>query len=178
MPKEKTVERGVENELKSLEEVCSSTWEPLYRFIYYKVQNREEAEEITQETYVKALSRFGKTNVKPDNYLGFLKTVSLNILRDRWRRRKRRGVHMNLEKITLEELALGPEESYARREIIENALKKLSEEQRKVIELRIIKGYSVVEAGKIMNKKDGTIRVLQYRALKALTKILKGMEEI
>lgn len=173
MPEKERPERGGENELKSIEELCSSTWEPLYRFIYYKVQNREEAEEITQETYVKVLSRIEKTTVKPDNYLGFLKTVSLNILRDRWRKRKRQGVQMNLEEIYPEELKLGPEEIYAQQEIIENALKMLGEEQRKVIELRVIKGYSVAETGRIMNKKEGTIRVLQYRALQALAKNFK-----
>lgn len=40
---------------KAIKEICSSTWEYLYRFIYYKVQNRQETGDITQETYVKAI---------------------------------------------------------------------------------------------------------------------------
>jgi RNA polymerase sigma-70 factor (ECF subfamily) len=46
--------------------------------------------------------------------------------------------------------------------------------------LRILKGYSVAETAKLMNKKDGTIRVLQFRAVKALAKLLEetqGKEE-
>ncbi|WP_243120828.1 hypothetical protein [Pelotomaculum sp. FP] len=42
-----------EGDFRSIEQICLATWEPLYRFIYFKVQNREEAEDITQETYVK-----------------------------------------------------------------------------------------------------------------------------
>lgn len=64
----------------------------------------------------------------------------------------------------------------ARRLLIENALKELNEEQRKVIELRIIKGYTAAETGRLMKKKEGNIRVLQYRALRKLAEILKANE--
>ncbi len=37
-----------EGNLKSVEDICEQTWESLYRYVYYKVQNREEAEDITQ----------------------------------------------------------------------------------------------------------------------------------
>jgi len=42
-----------------------------------------------------------------------------------------------------------------------------------VVELRILKGYSVTETAKIIDKKETTVRVLQYRALKNLASILK-----
>jgi RNA polymerase sigma-70 factor (ECF subfamily) len=161
-------------ELKSIEEICLSTWEPLYRFIYYKVQNREEAEDITQETYVKALQYLQKNNQKLEHDIGFLKTVSLNLLRDKWRKNKRQGPGVNLEAIRQEEIASGdPAEAGMQRTVIESALKRLSEEQRKVIELRIIKGYSVAETAKIMQKKEAAVRVMQYRSLQILAKILK-----
>lgn len=65
-------------DLKSIEEICANTWEPLYRYIYYKVQNREEAEDITQETFVKAISYMQKGSTRIEKYISFLKTVSLN----------------------------------------------------------------------------------------------------
>lgn len=49
-------EKAKEGDRKAIEKLCLATWESLYRFIYYKVQNREEAEDITQETYVKTLN--------------------------------------------------------------------------------------------------------------------------
>ncbi|MEN6463089.1 MAG: sigma factor, partial [Syntrophomonas sp.] len=72
-------------DLPFIEQICSATWEPLYRFIYFKVQNREEAEDITQETYVKTLTYLQDHKNPGENPLGFLKTVAMNILRDRWR---------------------------------------------------------------------------------------------
>lgn len=175
MSGEEKLKKAQEGDLKSIQEICSSTWESIYRFIYYKVQNREEAEDITQETYVKALSHFQMGDIKIDKYIGFLKTVSLNVLRDKWRMSKRRGISVDFEAVNPEETAVqDAAEASTQRVLIENALKSLNEEQQTVIELRIVKGYSAAETAKIMNKKEGTIRVLQYRALQALAAILKN----
>ena len=159
---------------KTIEEICSSTWEPLYRFIYYKVQNRQEAEDITQETYVKAISYFQKNNIRIDTYIGYLKTVSLNVLRDKWRKSKKQGTVVDIEAINPIEVAVEDSaEVGAQREMLQNALYSIREEYRTVVELRILKGYSVVETSKLMNKTEGAIRVLQHRALKELAVILK-----
>ncbi|WP_342507502.1 sigma-70 family RNA polymerase sigma factor [Sporosarcina sp. FSL K6-2383] len=158
----------------SVEEICHATWKPLYRFIYYKVQNREEAEEITQETFVKAIPYLRKGKIHPDKYSGFLKTVALNVLRDRWRKKKRRGINVDIETIHPEVSAVGDAtEMSVERIIIEKALSQLQKEQQTVIELRIIKGYSVAETAEIMDKTEVNIRVMQHRALQSLAKILK-----
>ena len=153
------------------------TWRELYQFIYYKVQNREEAEDITQETYVKVLDYIQREDVAVDKYNSFLKTIALNIIRDNWRKEKRQGNSMNLDAINSEEMAVSDfSDSTANHVMIENALESLNKEQQTVIQLRIINGYSTSETAKIMNKKEGTIRVLQYRALQALAEIMKKSE--
>ncbi|MDF2841461.1 MAG: putative sigma factor [Clostridia bacterium] len=159
---------------KTIEEICSSTWEPLYRFIYYKVQNREEAEDITQETYVKAISYFQKNNIKIEAYIAYLKVVSLNVLRDRWRKSKLKGNVVDIDAINPAEISVEDStEKSAQKDMLQNALSSVKEEYRTVVELRILKGYSVAETSKIMNKKEGAIRVLQHRALKEIAEILK-----
>lgn len=161
---------------KSIEELCAATWESLYRFIYYKVQNREEAEDITQETYVKAISYIQRHNATIEKHLAFLKTVSLNILKDKWRKKKRHGTPIDFDEISPEKTALAdPTGTLAEREWIENALKLLKKEHRDVITYRILKGYSLAETAKLMNRKENNISVLQYRAIQHLTKIMKQM---
>lgn len=159
---------------KAIEQLCDETWEPLYRFIYFKVQNREETEDIIQETYLKAISYMQKNNVKVDKCMGFLKTISLNVLRDKWRKNRRQGIAVDFDNINPEETSVeDAAEDMAQREVIENALSLLNEEQRTVVDLRILKGYSVADTAKLMNKKEDNIRVMQYRALQNLRKILK-----
>lgn len=87
--------RAIKGDRDAIEKICLDTWEPLYRFIYYKVQNREEAEDITQETYIRSLEYLKKRTFSPDNFLAFMKTVSLNLIRDRWRQKKRSWLLVN-----------------------------------------------------------------------------------
>lgn len=159
---------------KWVEEVCSCTWKEVYHFIYYKVQSREEAEDITQETYAKALPFLQNKKVIPSKCIGFLKTTAFNILRDNWRKDKRCGFIYNIDETEPE---LFCEEDFTNsmvdRECIMNALNSLNSEQRRVIELRILKGYSIAETAKILDKKEGNIRVIQHRALQNIAELLK-----
>lgn len=160
---------------KSIEQLCSATWETIYKYVYFKVQNKEEAEDITQETYIKAISYIQKNDVKINKFVSFLKTVSSNVIKDRWRKDKKQGPVVNIDDINPKVISIEDHtQTMAQREIIQNALELLNEEQRKVIDLRILKGYSVADTAKQMDKSEGNVRVLQHRALQNLTKILKG----
>ena len=160
---------------KDVEQLCLNTWEPLYRFVYFKVQNREEAEDITQETYIKAISYMKKNNIKIDKFISFLKAVALNVLRDKWRKSKRQEMPINIEDINPVESSVDDQtELMGQREIIQNALMMLKEDQRTVVDLRILKGYSAADTAKKMDITEGNVRVLQYRALQNLTRILKN----
>jgi len=165
--------KAAEGDPDAIEKICLDSWEPLYRFIYYKVQNREEAEDITQETYVKTL-KYIKKNILPlENFLGFMKTVSLNVIRDRWRKKRRGGIFVDVQEVAPEEVTYGDKQNdIAQRLVLENALARLSKEQQTIIDLRIIKGYSVAETAKLVGKTESAVRTAQYRALKALARIL------
>ena len=156
-----------------IEAICAQTWKELYRFIYYKVQNREEAQDITQETYVRAIAYLEKNRNQITNYRGYLHTIAINIIRDLWRKKNRFGYSINIEEVDPEKLK---EEDFTEhvneQSMVEAALKKLTPEQQEVITLRIIKGYSAAETAKIMGRKEGTIRVMQYRALRILSDLL------
>ncbi|NLX63823.1 MAG: sigma-70 family RNA polymerase sigma factor [Clostridiaceae bacterium] len=167
-----------DDNMKSIAAICENTWEPLYRYIYYRVQNREEAEDITQETYVKSLSYSKFNEIEPDRYMAFLKTVAINIIRDRWRKSKTMGTNTNIDSVPEIEASTEDMEEMANRQLfIKRSLSKLNEDQRKVIELRIINGYSVSETARIMGIKPGNVRVLQYRALKNLVVIMNEKED-
>ncbi len=163
------------NKKEMIEKLCANTWRELYGFIYYRVQNREEAEDITQETYAKAISYLNRQDVKIQESGSYLKAISLNIIRDRWKVKKRRGVSIPLEDVMPEEMIQEDfTGSLSDRDQINEAMKKLTKEQRVVLELRIIKGYSVKETARLMQRKEGTVRVLQFRAVKALTELLEA----
>ncbi|OPX91731.1 MAG: RNA polymerase sigma factor SigX [Pelotomaculum sp. PtaB.Bin013] len=169
------LEKAKEGDPGSIEQICLDTWEPLYRYIYYKVQNREEAEDITQETYVKALKYLREHKAPQEKFMGFLKIVALNILRDRLRQKKRRGIRVNIDEINPEETAdMDHRNDVNQRLQLENDLAKLNEDQRVIIDLRIIQGYSVAETAKRLGKTEAAVRTSQYRALQSLAKIVNS----
>ncbi len=171
------IKKAQAGDKKSVELICRATWEPVYRFIYYKVQNREEAEDITQETFARALSYKKMNEIHPEKFEGFLRTVALNIIRDRWRQIRRSGKPLDFESADpLDVSEADHAEAGTLRLTLEDALQRLTEEQRNVINLRIIQGYSAAEAGRVLGRKESTVRVLQYRALRALAAILKETE--
>lgn len=156
-----------------IENLCADTWKDLYRFIYYKVQNREEAQDITQETYLKAISYLKGNDITVLEHRNYLKAISINIIRDRWRARKRKGFTLNLEEIDPEEIAAADfTDEIDDRNEIEEAMGHLTIEQKTVITLRIIDGNSVSNTAKLMNIKEGNVRVIQFRALKELANII------
>jgi RNA polymerase sigma-70 factor (ECF subfamily) len=167
------IEKALTGDLEAIEQICAATWEPIYRFIYAKVQNREEAEDITQETYCKTLVYWREHKSLPENLLGYMKTIALNLVRDRWRQKKRRGTQISFAEENPEEIMnLDQQMDITRRLQIEKAIAGLSEDQRKIIDLRIIKGYSVAETARLTNKTEAAVRTSQYRALQALALIL------
>lgn len=156
-----------------VEAICAQTWKELYRFIYYKVQNREEAQDITQETYVRAISFFERNREQVKNYSGYLKMIALNIIRDQWRKKKRWGNDINIDEVSEERLSDADfTDGVDERFVIEDAMRQLTPEQQEVIRLRIMEGYTAAETAKIMGRREGTIRVMQYRAIRALSDLL------
>lgn len=161
-----------------INEICQNTWKELYRYVYYRVQNREEAEDITQETYEKVLNLINKRDIVILEYNSYLKAIALNIIRDRWRIRQRKGRNVNIEDIGQEELLVEDfSESVANQLLIKKVMESLTEEQQRVIQLRIMEGFSVADTAKLMHRKEVTVRVLQYRAIKALTKVFKALDQ-
>ncbi|MBB5150269.1 RNA polymerase sigma factor [Ureibacillus thermosphaericus] len=161
-------------EFKSVEDICKHTWKPLYRYIYYKVQNQEETEDITQETYAKSLGYPKFKEIEPNKCIAFFKTVALNIIKDRWRQNKSRGTNIDIASIAPIENAVEDLSDITNEQLlIKSSLEQLNEDQGKVIELRILKGFSVSETANLLGKSEGNIRVLQYRALKNLATIMK-----
>lgn len=98
----------------------------------------------------------------------------MNIIKDRWRQNKSRGTNIDIASIAPIENAVEDLSDITNEQLlIKSSLEQLNEDQGKVIELRILKGFSVSETANLLGKSEGNIRVLQYRALKNLATIMK-----
>ncbi len=152
------------------EEWCDRTRPRVYRYIYGLVQDRERAEDLTQETYARVLRASSPSETKSEAYL---RAVALNLVRDEWRRDKARGIPVPLEPFEglLESSSEDPYVTLLADHVRE-LMGRLPQEQRQVLELRIILGLSRGETAVKMGKTEAAVRGLQYRALQNLRQLL------
>jgi len=162
----------------ALEALISRYWQPVYRLACLKTANSEDAQEITQETFLKAfraLPGYRETNASFKTYLG---RIALNLITDHWRKKGRSPQVVALADFQepLTDPAPLPEESALseeRRESIARMVAMLPAEQRQAVELRIFAALSLQETAKLMGKTEAAVKMLQQRALKNLRRLFQ-----
>lgn len=162
---EEIAQRAARGDSLALEQLCALTWRQLYQYVYHRVQNREEAEDVTQEAYSRTLKAHPEA-FSVGQFVSYLQTAALNVIRDRWRRaqtRERAGTLMASDQAVPDAA-----EEVARRDLVEQALQRLSPDYRQVVELRILMGLSTAETARRMGRTEAAVRTIQYRAIRAL----------
>lgn len=148
---------------------------PLYTFIYSKVGNRETAEDLTSEVFMKALTHLDPTR-EEHSKVAWLYRVARNAVADYWR--AGRGVRV----IALAEARMGRLSTPARdaehqeraRSRATALLAQLPAHYRTVLSHRLLEGLSVAETARCMGTSEGNVKVLQHRALKRAAALREG----
>jgi len=174
MTEEPAIRRALNGDKDALEEICRAEWRPVYGLIYHTVQNRAEAQDLTQEVFLRALRSMDRYQETEAPYRSYLLTIARNMLRDRWRKRELLVIPIDAaaeqisREIEPEPLALATIE----RETIQAALATLPEDYQRVIQFRIIEGRNSPETAALMGRSPEAVRQLQRRALAALRSAL------
>lgn len=142
--------------------------EMIYAFIYARVGNRADAEDLTQQVALKAIPRL-RQGAPPSAIRGYLFATARSVLGGFW------STRLGLSESELhDDLAMstppGPhsEESAER---VRRILDSLSDNYRRVLELRFLHGYSLKEVAVEMRSTVGAVKVMQLRALRAAAKV-------
>lgn len=155
----------------------------VYRYAYRKLQNKEQAEDITSETFLKALKNLDSYESRMNGGLDiWMYSIERNCIRDWFR--KNAGVEvLPLEEKwgnVLDPLIEDPYVLIEREEIektVDEALKEIPAQYREVIELRFFKKKRIKEIATMLGKKEGAVKVMQFRALNALKEKIKEKME-
>ncbi len=152
---------------------------PIYRFIYAKVGNREEAEDLTSQVFIKAL-RGIDADRDAESIQSWLFQVARTTVADHWR-----GFY-RLRADSLDDLLLAGWEVPARAELpvtdaearVERILTRLPQRYRDVLTCRFLLNYSVRETAEKMRLSEANVKVLQFRALKRAAKEASALQSI
>jgi len=146
----------------------------VYRHLYYRVGNVADAEDLTQQVFLKvwqAIDRYKKT---ASPFLAWLMTISHNLVIDFYRTKKDK-TYLKAE-VTANDLDSSPEriaEAHFVQQQLRRAILQLRSDQQQVIMMRFVEGFSYAEVASSLGKSEGAIRVILHRALAKLRQILE-----
>jgi RNA polymerase sigma-70 factor, ECF subfamily len=142
--------------------------ELVYAFIYARVGNRPDAEDLTQQVAMKAIPRL-RQGAPASAIRGYLFATARSVLGAFW------STRLGLSEAELHEdlaMAIPPAPpSVEPEERAHRILDALSDNYRRVLELRFLHGYSLKEVASEMHSTVGAIKVMQLRALRAAAKV-------
>lgn len=150
----------------------------IYRFVYFKVNSKEQAEDLTSAIFLKTWTYIQEGNlINYKTLKSFIYKIARNVIIDHYRKiscQKNIAIDSPDNKI---ELIDGKQDISKQIELefdfkaIEAKIIELKDEYREIIILRFINELSIAEIADILDKSKGNVRVLTYRALKALREL-------
>ncbi|MBF5031705.1 sigma-70 family RNA polymerase sigma factor [Micromonospora sp. ANENR4] len=173
------VERAQAGESEAFGLIYDRYVDTVFRFVYFRVGNRQLAEDLTSDTFLRALKRIGSFTWQGRDLGAWLVTIARNLVADHFKSGRYRLEVTTGDVLDADREDRGPEGSpeAAVVEHITNvalltAVKQLNPEQQECIVLRFLQGFSVAETARAMGKNEGAIKALQYRAVRALARLL------
>lgn len=145
----------------------------IYRFIYLKVSHREEAEDLTHQVFLNALEKINnfKIGETASSFSGWLYQIARNKVIDHYRTKK---ITFDIETIQIADGIANDKilDKNLEFEKIRKAIPRLTPIEQDVIIMRFVEELSPREVSAILNKSEGSVRLIQHRAIKNLKKIL------
>lgn len=175
------IQRIIHNDLRAFDELFNKYQNSVYRFACYLAQNRIEADDLFQETWLRAVRYLPTSSVIRD-FKAWILTIVANLHKDELRKKKIRRLFSfhhadksvesknQREQLDFESRLIVPDESN-RVDIglaLNKAIAELPIKQRQIFVLKEIEGFKHSEISEMFNVPIGTIKSLFHRAIKNL----------
>jgi RNA polymerase sigma-70 factor (ECF subfamily) len=167
-------ERAARRDDRAFARLYDEHLDTVYRYVFYKVGEPNLAEELTAVVFAKAwegIERFQWRNLP---FQHWLLRIASNVVVDHWRSRRRATTSIDGLADAASDEPL-PEDRVAydvEMQTLQAALLRLPDDQRDVLILRFIEGYSHAETASVLHKSEVAVRQIQVRALRAVRKQL------
>jgi RNA polymerase sigma-70 factor (ECF subfamily) len=147
----------------------------VYRFVYYRVGSTTLAEDLTSETFFRALRSMGSFRWQGKDFGAWLMTIARNLTTDHFKAGRTRLEYATEDMSPHDSATEGPETSVLAsiaNESLLAALTELPHEQQECLIMRFLQGLSIAETAKVLGRSDGAVKQLQLRGVRNLAKLL------
>jgi RNA polymerase sigma-70 factor (ECF subfamily) len=147
----------------------------VYRFLFYRTRSSTLAEDLTSETFFRALRSMNGFRWQGKDFGAWLMTIARNLATDHFKAGRTR-LELTTEDMALHDDATeGPESSVLAgltNEMLLQALTELPSEQRDCLVMRFLQGMSIAETAAVLGRSDGAVKQLQLRGVRNLAKLM------
>ena len=167
--------RAQKRDAEAFAQLYEAYFDKIYRYIVFKIGNMTEAEDMTQQVFLKALQSISSFKWTGKPFSAWLYRIAHNQVVDHWRKKTKRVTIPIDEAPVIVDNAHDPQQLAEKGLDIErlmSATRQLTEAQREVISLRFSGELSIAEVAKVMGKSQGAVKALQHSAIAALRRIL------
>jgi RNA polymerase sigma-70 factor (ECF subfamily) len=164
------VERAQAGDRAALEELYLLHFDRVYSYLHMSVGNRHDAEDLTNQTFVKMLESIGRFEWRKVPISAWLFRIAHNLAMDhfrasrRWQPEEEVPEPEDSAEHSAEDEAM---QAIGRRSMLE-MIEDLSPDQQQVLTLKFVFNFGNAEVATILGKSEGAIKSLQHRALATL----------
>ncbi len=147
----------------------------VYRFVFYRTRSQTLAEDLTSETFLRALRNMSGFRWQGKDFGAWLMTIARNLCTDHFKAGRTR-LEMTTEDMGVHDDATeGPENAVLAgltNEVLLLGLRELSDEQRDCLIMRFLQGLSIAETAEVLGRSEGAVKQLQLRGVRNLAKLM------
>ncbi|QZY29451.1 sigma-70 family RNA polymerase sigma factor [Nocardioides coralli] len=147
----------------------------VYRFLFYRTRSQQLAEDLTSETFFRALRSMSNFRWQGKDFGAWLMTIARNLCTDHFKAGKTRLEVTTEDMATHDDATEGPEPAVLAsltNEVLLQTLGELPDEQRDCLIMRFLQGMSIAETAEVLGRSDGAVKQLQLRGVRNLAKRL------
>jgi RNA polymerase sigma-70 factor, ECF subfamily len=175
---ESLVRRAQQRDAEAISQLYEAYFDKIYRYIALRVRNETEAEDLTQQVFMKMLQSISSYKIKGLPFSSWIYRIAHNQVVDFLRQQNKKST-VDIEGIPLPDMGEDPQhimEQEVDIEQLKQATRKLTSAQQEVLSLRFASELSIAQCAEIMGKTEGAIKALQHSAVLALRKVLLGSD--
>ncbi|GAA2019619.1 hypothetical protein GCM10009740_04790 [Terrabacter terrae] len=151
----------------------------VFRYVLVRVANRALAEDLTSETFMRAMRRIDSFTWQGKDIAAWFVTIARNLIADHVKSARFRFEVATADMRDADERVDAPDTEVLTRlrdERLVAAIRQLGPDQAECITLRFLQGLSLADTARVLGKSEGAVKQLQLRATRALRKSLEGVE--
>jgi RNA polymerase sigma-70 factor, ECF subfamily len=147
----------------------------VYRFVLYRTRSQTLAEDLTSETFLRALRGMSGFRWQGKDFGAWLMTIARNLCTDHFKAGRTRLELPTEDMGAHDDATEGPENAVLAgltNEVLLDCLRQLSDEQRDCLIMRFLQGLTIAETAQVLGRTEGAVKQLQLRGVRNLAKLM------